>query len=65
MFSAVCIWSVTAKVLKIMSPGFMQLAMCAVCAQIIMVAPPTILHFVWQHFRLRLILCHYINVGLS
>ena len=33
--------SVTAKVLKIMSPGFM----CAVCVQKVMVAPPVILDF--------------------
>ena len=32
--------SVTAKVLKIMSPDFMQLfVMCAVCAQKVMMAP--------------------------
>ena len=38
--------SVTAKVLKIMSPDFMQIfVMCAVCAQKVMVAPPVILDF--------------------
>ena len=67
--------SVTAKVLKIMSPDFMQIfVMCAVCAQKVMVAPPVILDFLWppkQVFniliffsetasRWRLILCHYI-----
>ena len=40
--------SITAKVLKIMSPDFMQIfVMCAVCAQKGMVAPPVILAFFW------------------
>ena len=40
--------SVTAKVLKILSPDFMQIfVMCAVCAQKVMVAPPVILDFLW------------------
>ena len=40
--------SITAKVLKIMSPDFMQIfVMCAVCAQKVMVAPPVILDFLW------------------
>ena len=35
---------ITPKVLKIMSPDFMQIfVMCAVCAQTGMVAPPVIL----------------------
>ena len=45
--------SLTAKVLKIMSPDFMQIfVMCAVCAQKGMVAPPVILAFLWcqKHF---------------
>ena len=45
--------SITAKVLKIMSPDFMQIfLMCAVCAQKGMVAPPVILAFLWcqKHF---------------
>ena len=41
--------SVTAKVLKIMSPDFMQIfVMRAVCAQQVMVAPPVILDFLWH-----------------
>ena len=36
--------SVTAKVLKIMSPDFMQIfVICTVCAQKVMAAPPVIL----------------------
>ena len=45
--------SITAKVLKIMSPDFMQIfVMCAVCRQKGMVAPPVILAFLWcqKHF---------------
>ena len=47
------VWSITAKVLKIMSPDFMQIfVMCAVCAQKGMVAPPVIPAFLWcqKHF---------------
>ena len=41
--------SVTTKVLKILSPDFMQIfVMCAVCAQKVMVAPPVILDFLWR-----------------
>ena len=41
--------SVTAKVLKIMSPDFMQIfVMCAVCAQKVMVVLLIILDFLWR-----------------
>ena len=41
-----------AKVLKIMSPDFMQIfVMCAVCEQKVMVAPPIILDFLWQQMQ--------------
>ena len=42
----VSVRSVTAEVLKIMSPDFMQIfVMCAVCAEKVMVVPPIILDF--------------------
>ena len=45
--------SVTAKVLKIISPDFMQIfVMGAVCAQKVMVAPPVILDFLWRQKQL-------------
>ena len=43
------VWCVTAKILKIMSPDFMQIfAMCAVYAKKVIVAPPIILDFLWR-----------------
>ena len=46
--SASSVRSVTAKVLKIMSPDFRQIfGMCAVCVKNVMVAPPVILNFLW------------------
>ena len=66
--------SVTAKLLKIMSPEFMQIfVLCAVCAQIVTVAPSILLHCVATKAvfniliffsettnRWHLILCHCI-----
>ena len=44
---AASVRSVTARVLKIISPDFMQISVVlAVCAQKVMVAPPRILHLV-------------------
>ena len=46
---ALSVQSVTAKVLKIMSPDFMEIfVMWAACAQKVMVAPPVILDFLWR-----------------
>ena len=44
----VCIENNCHEILEIMTPELMQIFKGAVCAQIVIVAPSIILHFVWD-----------------